>query len=306
MKSARIFRHGDASVIRYDEVETPEPGPNEVLIEIAATSFNPTETALRAGLLREITPVSMPYTLGWDVAGVVVAAGAQVSTTRVADRVIGWLDGGAAAQYVTAAAGLLTPAPTTIPLADAAALPLAGLTAWQSVFDHARVVEGQRVLVNGAGGGIGGFTVQLAKHAGAHVIATAGPHSADRVRRQGADQIIDYTTMAFGDAVDRPVDTILNLVPVDLSQIEDLISLVRPGGAVVSITTQIQPPPDARISATHFVTRKNTTQLAALANLVDMGVVTVEVAQSYPLTSLDYVHRLSESGGLHGKTTIVP
>jgi NADPH:quinone reductase-like Zn-dependent oxidoreductase len=306
MKIARFHRHGDASVIRYDDVEVPRPGRDEVLLEIAATSFNPTETALRAGLLREITPVSLPYALGWDAAGTVVAVGADVSTHSVGDRVIGWLDGGAAAQYATAPASLLVPAPTTIPLADAATLPLAGLTAWQAVFDHARVVEGQRVLVNGAGGGIGGFAVQLAKHVGAHVIATASPRSADRVRRQGADHVIDYTVTTLAAAVRRPLDTIINLVSVGRPQADELIRLVRPGGIVVSATNPLQPAPDARIATTHFITRRNTAQLIALAALVDAGAVTVEVTESYPLTELAQVHRRSEAGNVHGKITIVP
>ncbi|QUQ63320.1 NADP-dependent oxidoreductase [Kutzneria sp. CA-103260] len=306
MKIARFHRHGDASVIRHDDVEVPRPGPDEVLLKVAATSFNPTEAALRAGLLREITPVSLPYALGWDVAGIVVATGAEVSVPAVGDHVIGWLDGGAAAQYATAPAHLLAPAPTRIPLADAAALPLAGLTAWQAVFDHARVVEGQRVLVNGAGGGIGGFAVRLAKHAGAQVIATAGPRSADRVRRQGADHIIDYTTTAVGLAVRDPVDTIINLVSVGRPQAEELIALVRPGGVIVSATTPIPPASDTRITATHFVTRRDTAQLAALTALVDKGVVDVEVTRSYPLAELADVHRLGEAGDLHGKVTIVP
>lgn len=306
MKIARFHQHGAVSVIRYDDVEIPEPGPDEVLIEVAATSFNPTETALRAGLLRKITPVSLPYAMGWDVAGTVVAAGADVSTTSVGDRVIGWLDGGAAAEYATAPAHLLTSAPATIPLADAATLPLAGLTAWQAVFDHARVTKGQRVLINGAGGGIGGFTAQLAKHAGAEVIATASPRSADRVRRQGADHIIDYTATALGTAVQYPVDTIINLVPLGPSQADELIPLVHPGGAIVSITGQFQPPPEARIVATHFITRNDIAQLDLLVKLVDTGAVTVEVTQSYSLTELDDVHRHSEAGNVHGKITIVP
>lgn len=288
MKIARFHRHGDPSVISHDDVDIPEPGPDEVLIKVAATSFNPTEAALRAGLLREITPVSLPYALGWDVAGTVVSTG---------EHVIGWLDGGAAAEYVTAPAQLLTPAPTTIPLADAATLPLAGLTAWQAVFEHAHVVEGQRVLVNGAGGGIGGFTVQLAKYAGGHVIATASPRSAARVRRQGADQVVDHTATSLAAAVREPVDTIINLVST--GPIDELIPLLRPGGVIVSAANR-------GIGATHFVTRRDMSQLAALTALVDTGVVGVEVSRSFPLTELARVHRHAEAGELHGKVTIVP
>lgn len=297
MKSARIHRHGDVSVISYDEVEPPRPGPGEVLVKVAATSFNPTETALRAGLLRDLTPVSLPYRLGWDVAGTVVDTG---------ERVIGWLDGGAAAEYVAAPARLLTPAPSTIPLTEAATLPLAGLTAWQAVFDQAKVSTGQRVLVNGAGGGIGGFTVQLAKHAGAEVIATASARSADRVRRQGADQLIDYTATAVSAAVAEPVDTIINLVALSPERAAELIPLVRPGGRIVSAAAPIQPPPEAGITASHFVTRNEVAQLAALVELVDRGAVSVAVTACHPLTELHEVHRLSEAGQVHGKIVILP
>ncbi|MEU1689284.1 NADP-dependent oxidoreductase [Micromonospora sp. NPDC005707] len=306
MKAARIHEYGDASVIRYEDVPRPAPGPGEVLTRVAASSFNPSEMALRSGLLRSILPLNLPYTLGWDVAGTVVEIGSDVHTLAVGDRVVGRLDGGGAAEYVAAPADTLVPAPVAIPLANAAAIPVAGLTAWQAVFEHARITPGQRVLVNGAGGGVGGFAVQLAKHAGAQVIATASPRSAAAVRQLGADQIVDYSASPVNDAVERPVDTVLNLAAINPSEAAALIPLVRPGGVIVSIATPIEPPTDASVSAMHMVARNDVNHLAALVKLVDAGTVRLDIDSSRPLADLAAVHRDAEAGHTRGKTILIP
>ncbi|MFD6877850.1 MULTISPECIES: NADP-dependent oxidoreductase [unclassified Streptomyces] len=307
MKTARIHEYGDTSVIRHDDVARPRPSSGEVLVQVAATSFNPTESALRAGLLHAFLPVDLPYTLGWDVAGTVVEIGPGTEGLAVGDRVIGRLDGGgAAAEYVRAPAALLVPAPESVPLAHAAALPVAGLTAWQAVFEHGKVAARRRVLVNGAGGGVGGFVTQLAKHAGAEVIATAGPRSTEAVRRQGADRLIDYTAGPVGDALGSPVDTLLNLVPLSPPEAAALASLVRPGGRIVSIATPIEPAVGTGVSARHLVARNDVTHLAALVELVDAAALSIDVSESRPLADLADVHHLSESGRIRGKVLIIP
>ncbi|MFJ3835267.1 NADP-dependent oxidoreductase [Streptomyces sp. NPDC090054] len=307
MKTARIHEYGDTSVIRHDAVARPRPASGEVLVQVAATSFNPTESALRAGLLHAFLPVDLPYTLGWDVAGTVVEIGLGTEGRAVGDRVVGRLDGGgAAAEYVRAPAALLVPAPASVPLAHAAALPVAGLTAWQAVFEHGKVTAGQRVLVNGAGGGVGGFVTQLAKHAGAEVIATAGPRSTEAVRRQGADRLIDYTAGPVGDALGSPVDTLLNLVPLSPPDAAALATLVRPGGRIVSIATPIEPAVGTGVSARHLVARNDVTHLAALVELVDAAALSIDVSESRPLADLADVHHLSESGRIRGKVLIIP
>jgi NADPH:quinone reductase-like Zn-dependent oxidoreductase len=307
MKTARIHDYGDASVIRYDDVPRPQPASGEVLIRVAATSFNPTEAALRGGLLRAFFPLDLPYTLGWDVAGTVAEIGAGAEGFTVGDRVIGRLDSaGAAAEYVRAPVATLVTAPTSIPLANTAALPVAGLTAWQAVFEHGKVAAGQRVLVNGAGGGVGGFVTQLAKYAGAEVIATAGARSAEAVRRQGADQVIDYTASPVGVALDSPVDTLFNLVPLSPPDAAALAPLVRPGGRIVSIATPIETPADAGVTAMHMVARNDVAHLAALVELINAGVVAIDISESRPLADLGAIHRLSEAGRIRGKVIIVP
>ncbi|MFE6068760.1 NADP-dependent oxidoreductase [Streptomyces sp. NPDC056525] len=306
MKTARIHEFGDASVIRYDTVPRPRPAVGDVLVRVAATSFNPTEAALRGGKLQAFLPVDLPYTLGWDVAGTVAEIGAGVRGFAVGDRVVGRLDGGGAAQYVRAPAAALVAVPDTVPLAHAAALPIAGLTAWQAVFEHGKVAAGQRVLVNGAGGGVGGFVTQLAKHAGAGVIATAAARSAEAVRRQGADQVIDYTAGPLNASLDGPVDLLLNLVPLSPADAAALVPLVRPGGRIVSIATPVEPPAAAGVTAMHMVARNDVTHLEALVGLVEAGTVAIDISESRPLTDLADVHRLSEAGRIRGKVIIVP
>lgn len=296
MRAARIHAYGDASVISYDEIPRPSPGPGEVLVEVAATSFNPSEVGLRLGLLDGVLPVTLPHTLGWDVSGTVAEVGAGVTALRPGDRVIGLVDG-AAADYAVAPASMLARAPETIPLADAAAIPVAGLTAWQAVFEHARIAPGTRVLVNGAGGGVGMFAVQLAKRAGATVVATASPRSAAAVRRHGADEVVDYTTNELPGGM----DVVLNLAAVAPEAARRLAGLVRPGGRIVTVATPVDSP-----LATHFVARNDPTQLGELASLVDSGALSVEIAESHPLTSLHDLHRRAESGRTRGKITVIP
>ncbi|WP_203727583.1 NADP-dependent oxidoreductase [Paractinoplanes durhamensis] len=270
----RIHEYGDASVIRQDEIPRPVPTPGEVLIRVAATSFNPSDIGIRRGLLKEILPMDLPYALGIDVAGTLVDGG---------DRVVGRVDtGGTAAEYVVAAADSLVAAPSTVPLAHAAALPIAGLTAWQAVFEHAELKPGRRVLINGAGGGVGGFAVQLAKYAGAYVAATASPRSAEVIRGLGADRIVDYTTEPLPD----DVDVIINLVPD---------ARLPSRGAIVSATGPV-----------HFVARNDTAQLAALVELVDAGVVRIDIGAERPLSELADVHRDAEAGRTRGKVLLVP
>jgi NADPH:quinone reductase-like Zn-dependent oxidoreductase len=308
MYAARIHAFGDPDVIRYERV--PRPGHltrHEVAIRVEATSFNPSETALRAGLLQAVLPVALPHTLGWDVSGTIVALGADVGGVGVGDRVIGRLDGGgAAAEHVVAPAAVLARAPRAIALADAAAIPVAGLPAWQALFDEAQIAAGQRVLVNGAGGGVGMFAVQLAKHAGAVVIATAGARSAAAVGAYGADEIIDYTRTDLADALDAPVDVVLNLAAIAPGAADGLAALLRPGGIAVSIATPVQPPAGADVTAVHLVARNDPGQLAEIVALVDAGALRVDIAETRPLAELAQVHARSEAGRTRGKIIMIP
>ncbi|MBB5624511.1 NADP-dependent oxidoreductase [Sphaerisporangium krabiense] len=303
MKAARVHEYGSPDVIRYEDVPRPVPRPGEVLVRVAAASYNPSDAGFRAGLMASVIRMELPFVPGIDLSGTIVAG--DTRRFPVGGRVMG-LPGGASAEYVAVPERSLAKAPASIPLTHAAAIPVAALTAWQALFEHAHLAEGRRVLVNGAGGGVGSFAVQLAAREGAHVIATAGPRSAEAVRRHGAHEIIDYTATSLAEALDAPVDVLLNLVPIPPEAARDLVRLVRPGGEIVSITAPFDPPPGAGVTAAHFVTRDDVDQLTAIAALVDDGALRVHVTAAHPLSALAHVHRESEAGRLHGKVVVVP
>jgi NADPH:quinone reductase-like Zn-dependent oxidoreductase len=305
MKAIRFHTYGDPEVLRYEQAPLPEPAAGEVLIEVAATSFNPVDAGIRAGYLRQVFPIDLPHIPPIDVAGRVAALGPDVTRWKVGDEVIGFLSmvrDGAAAELVTAPADILAPAPTP----NAAALPAAAQTAWQALHEHAELKAGARILINGAGGGVGGYAVQLAKQTGAHVIATAGPHSADAVRAQGADQIIDYTTTSPAEAISEPVDAVLNLVTAPESDIETLTRLIRDGGVIVSTAIPAAGAPDRAVRAVGMQLRTDAGQLTELAKLVDAGELTVDISAGHPLSEAASVHELSARGAICGKVLRIP
>ncbi|CAL9494412.1 Zinc-type alcohol dehydrogenase-like protein [Streptomyces sp. enrichment culture] len=311
MKAVRFHEYGEPGVLRYEDVEQPAPGAGEVLIRVAATSFNSVDGNIRAGFMQGPIPVTLPHTPGLDVAGTVDALGEGVDGIAVGDDVIGFLPmtgTGAAAEYVIAPAGILAPAPRSIPLADAAALPVVALTAYQALFDHGKLTAGQRVLINGAGGAVGGYAVQLAKNAGAHVIATAGPRSAEAVRSAGADEIIDHTTTGVAAAVTAPVDLALNLAPVDPAELAALVTLVRPGGTLVNTTVWMPAPSDEErdVRGIDLFVRGDAGQLARLVASIDRGELRVDIAERVPLAELAELHARAAEGAVHGKVVVVP
>jgi len=309
MKAVRFHAYGDPGVLRYEDVEQPVPAADEVRIRVAATSFNPVDAGIRGGFLRQAFPVALPHVPGIDVAGTIDAPGANVTGRRVGDPVIGFLPilaDGAAAEYVVAPANILADAPRSIPLADVAALPEAGLTAWQSLFEHARLRRGQRLLVNGAGGAVGGYAVQLAKRAGAHVIATASPRSIDRARKAGADEVVDYTTTDVADAVSQPVDVVLNLAPVGRPELSAIARLVCTGGVVLSTVPAAMPDKTRGVRAVAVFVRSDAEQLAGLVAMVDAGELHVDVAERLSLPELPAVHVRADAGALSGKVVLLP
>ncbi|MEV4636966.1 NADP-dependent oxidoreductase [Actinoplanes sp. NPDC049548] len=310
MKAVRFHEYGDPSVLRHEDVEQPVPGPGQVLIRVAATSFNGVDGNIRGGLMQGPIPVALPHTPGIDVSGTIDSLGEGVNGYQAGDAVVGFLPmagPGAAAEYALAPAEILAKAPTSIPPADAAALPLVGLTAWQALFDHAKLESGQRVLINGAGGAVGGYAVQLAHHAGAYVIATAGPRSAERVRTAGADEVVDHTTTSVTAAVGEPVDVVLNLAPIEPAQLAALLTVIRPGGVLVNTTVWMPAPsdPERDVRGIDLFVRSDAGQLSRLVALVDSGELRVDVAERAPLAELPAVHARAAAGELPGKVVVV-
>ena len=309
MKAIRFHEYGDIDVLRYEEAPTPTPGPGDVLVAVAATAFNPVDTWFRAGVIDQIFPVRFPHTLGLDLAGTVVDHGPGVENPAIGTEVIGFLPmtgPGAAADYVNAPVERLTRAPVTIPLIDAAAIPVPALTAWQALFEHGNLVAGQRVLVNGAGGGVGGYVVQLAKRAGATVIATASPRSADAVRAAGADYVIDYTAATVADALDAPVDLAINLVPGTGDDTAALLDVIKPQGILVSATPPRGEFLDRAQRVVFFSVRSDTTQLSHIVDHVDSGDLHLDISARRPLSDTAQLHQQSEHGALRGRTLLIP
>ncbi|QKV73593.1 NADP-dependent oxidoreductase [Amycolatopsis sp. Hca4] len=308
MKAVRFHEYGTPEVLRYEDVALPVPAAGQVRVRVAATSFNSVDGNIRGGFMQGPIPVALPHTPGLDVAGTVDALGEGVGNVAVGDEVIGFLPmdkPGAAAEYVLAPAEVLTPAPKSVPLADAAALPLVGLTARQALFDHGKLTTGQRVLINGAGGAVGSYAVQLAKGAGAHVVAMASPRSRAAVEAAGADEVVDHTAGSVTAAVSEPVDLVLNLAPVDPAELAALLTLVRPGGALVNTTVWMPAPGDDErgVRGIDLFVRSDAGQLAQLVALVDAGELRVEVAERVALAELPALHARP---AVHGKVVVVP
>jgi len=310
VKAVRYHSYGDSDVLVYEEADRPVAGPGQVVVQVAGTSFNPVDAAIRAGLLQQVFPVVLPHVPNFDVAGVIAEVGEGVSGWSVGDAVVAFLPmtaPGAAAEYVAAPAEALAAAPRTGELADAAALPSAGLAAWQSLFDHAGLKAGQRVLINGAGGAVGGYAVQLAAQAGATVTATASARSLDRIRSYRADRIVDHTATPVVRAVaGQRFDVVLNLVLTSPEEAAQLVGLVADGGAFVSTTTPGPEDAGRGVRTVRVFARSDASQLAKLVARVDAGVLQIEVAERRPLTDLAAVHDQAAAGRLAGKTVLTP
>jgi NADPH:quinone reductase-like Zn-dependent oxidoreductase len=255
-------------------------------------------------LLQQVFPVALPHVPNYDAAGVITEVGVGVRGWSVGDAVVAFLPPtapGAAAEYVAAPAEVLAAAPRTGELADAAALPSVGLAAWQALFEHAGLQSGQRILINGAGGAVGGFAVQLAAQAGAHVIATASPRSAEAVRAAGADEIIDYTETKVSPD---PVDVVLNLVRADEAAMVALVALVKPGGVLVSTTSPAQEDKDRKVKTISMYVRSDAKQLTEIADRVDAGTLKLDIGARYPLAEIAKVHERIAAGAIRGKVVI--
>jgi NADPH:quinone reductase-like Zn-dependent oxidoreductase len=308
VKAVRFHEYGGIEVLRYEDVARPQPAPGEVLVQVAGTAFNPVDIWFRAGVIHQIYPVTFPQTIGLDLAGTVVEQGEGVETPAVGDTVIGFMPmtaPGAAAEFAAAPAAVLVAAPGNVALADAAAIPVAALTAWQALFDHGELTSGQRVLVNGAGGGVGGFAVQLAKQAGAAVIATASARSAETVRSFGADEVVDYTMVKIGDAVREPVDLVVNLVHGSRDDSAALLDVTKPGGILVSVPPGAEYP-ERDVRVVFFGVRSDAAQLAEIVKRVEAGTLHLDISDRRPLAETPIVHEQSESGAVRGRVVLVP
>lgn len=299
---------GDPHVLRPIDLPKPTPLPSEVLVRVHATGINPVDAMVRSGAFPMLG--QPPFVLGWDISGVVEEVVPGVTRFEVGDEVYGMpffpRAGNAYAEYVAAPSRQLARKPTIIGHDHAAALPLAGLTAWQALTGAAKVTEGDRVLIHGGGGGVGHLAVQIAKARGAHVTATASAAKHDFVLSLGADEVVDYRTVDVSQAV-RDRDVVLDTVggPVGRQSIESL----RPGGLLVTIVdrTDIELRDAAVAAGRRFAgvtVEPDYVGLEALAALVDAGKLRPCVEHSLLLEDAGKAHELIESGRTQGKIVL--
>ncbi|MFB7513127.1 NADP-dependent oxidoreductase [Streptomyces sp. NPDC056144] len=312
MKAVRFHSYGESDVLVHEEAGRPTAGAGQVVLKVAGAAVNPVDATLRAGYVRDVFDVALPHVPCYDVAGEVTEVGEGVDGWSVGDRVVAWLPitgPGAAAEYAVAPADVLVAAPSSGELADAAALPSVALTAWQALFEHAGLTAGQRVLVNGAGGAVGGYAVQLAAAAGAHVTATASAASRERVTSYGAQHVIDYTATPLREAVaGETFDVVLNLVFVaDPGELAQLTDLVADGGVFANtVPPGLLSEPGRGVRNAQVFGRSDAARLAELVALVDAGELKIHVAQRRPLAELREVHEELGAFKLAGKTVLIP
>ncbi|MGW7023590.1 NADP-dependent oxidoreductase [Streptomyces decoyicus] len=300
---------GGPDVLKMITTDRPVPGPTEILVRVHAAGVNPTDWKSRSqGAF--MTGAKAPFTLGFDVSGVVEAVGLGVTLFAPGDKVFGMPrfphPAGAYAEYVTAPARHFAHLPASLDHIQGAALPLASLTAWQALVDTAQVQPGARVLIHAAAGGVGHLAVQIAKSRGAYVIGTARQAKHDFLRGLGADELIDYTQQDFAEAV-RDVDIVLDTISGDYGARS--LRTLRPGGTLVSIlplddTFPAAQAREARVRAGFLLVEPDRAGLQAVAGLVDSGRLRVTVDTVLPLEEAAKAHTLGETGRTTGKIVL--
>lgn len=307
MRIIRQHALGGPEVLELEELPRPDPGPTEVLVHVAAAGVNPVDWKVRTrgGLLGE-----PPFTVGWDIAGVVEAVGPGVTRFEPGDRVFGMPrfphEAAAYAEYATSPSRQLARIPDGLSEIEAGALPLAGLTAWQALVETADVQPGQRVLILAAAGGVGHLAVQIAKARGAYVIGTARFAKHAFLAELGADEAIDYTSDAVEDSV-RGADVVLDLVGGEESA--RTLSTLRDGGIFIAVPSasaleRLRELAGDRVRVTGILVEPDRTGLEALAGLVEAGELRVQVEQTFPLEQAARAHELGETGRTQGKLVL--
>ena len=298
---------GGPEVLELVEMPRPDPAPTEVLVRVTAAGVNPVDWKVRAGGGFLGQP---PFTVGWDVAGVVEELGRGVTRFQAGDRVFGMprfpKEAAAYAEYVTSPSRQLARTPESIGDVEAAALPLAGLTAWQALVETADVQPGQRVLILGAAGGVGHLGVQIAKARGAHVIGTARSGKHAFLHELGIDEAIDYTSEWIGDRI-RDVDVVLDLVGDEASP--GALSLLRDGGLFIAVPSgagveRLRELAGGRVRVTGILVEPDRAGLEAIAELVTSGALRVHVERTFPLAHAAEAHELGETGRTQGKLVL--
>ncbi|MDB5176505.1 MAG: NADPH:quinone reductase Zn-dependent oxidoreductase [Candidatus Saccharibacteria bacterium] len=308
MKAAQIDNYGDVSAIEIREVEKPTITEEQVLIEVAAASLNPFDTSVRAGYAQSMAPLTFPATLGLDLTGTIVEVGANVTGFGVGEKVYGTANAmfgasGAFAEYTAANATSVAVAPKNISDTEIASLPTAGVSALQAVVDNIQLKSGQKIFINGGSGGVGSTAIQIAKHLGAYVAVAASADNRDFALSLGADEFIDYKTQNYKDVIS-DYDAVLNNVYGD-NTIE-LLDVLKQGGVAVSMTGGFDDDKAASlgVKAINMGTMVTTSSLNELTKLVEDGIVTVAIDQTFTLDQIKEAFIARETESVKGKIAI--
>lgn len=303
MKAVRIYKYGGPDVLIYEDAPQPAIADDDVLIRVHAAAVNPVDWKIREGYLKDFIPYNLPIVLGWDVSGVVEAVGAAVTQFKPGDEVYSRPNierDGAYAEYIAVKASEVAFKPKTVDHVHAAAVPLAGITAWHCLFEAAQLAAGQRVLIHAASGGVGSYAVQFARWKGAYVIGTASARNRDFVLELGANEVIDYQTTPFEEAVE-PVDVVFDTLGGDVQ--DRSWQIIKPGGILVSV---VSPPSEEKAAAhgcrsAYVFIQPRADWLTEMAQLIDAGQVKPIVETVLPLEQAAEAHQLSQSGRTRGK-----
>jgi NADPH:quinone reductase-like Zn-dependent oxidoreductase len=301
----RIHDFGGAEALRADDVEYSQPDALQVLVTVKAASVNPVDFKISSGKYPAVKDDRLPYTLGRDVSGIVERCGAQATKFSVGDEILGMIDitGGGYAEKAVLNQSSVARKPSNIDFVHAAAIPLAGLTAWQGLFRYASLKAGQSVLIHGGSGGVGHFAVQFAKAKGARVLTTVSSDNVEFARSLGADVVIDYKTQRFEQHAS-DLDVVFDLIDGDTRKRS--WGLLKRGGTLV--TTLTEPSQEIAqqygVKAMRYTVEPDGGDLADIAGLVASGQVKVHVTKTYPLADASEALTSVEQGGTVGKVVL--
>jgi NADPH:quinone reductase-like Zn-dependent oxidoreductase len=305
IREMRIHRFGGKEVLQADEVEPSQPDAGEVLIRVHAASINPVDYKIRSGKYPAVQEDRLPYTLGRDTSGVVEKCGAQATRFKIGDEVFGTvgIHGGAYAEQAVLDERALAPKPKVVDHVHAAAVPLAGQTAWQGLFRHGQLKPGQSVLIHGGSGGVGHFAAQFAKAKGARVSTTVSTDNVAFARGLGADVVIDYKTQRFEDEA-ADLDMVFDLI--DGETRERSWKLLKKGGTLVSTLTDPsqEKANQLGVRAMRYTVEADGAELAEIAGLIVGGKVKPHVHKTFPLASAAEALAFVEQGHSIGKVVL--
>lgn len=312
MKAAIINEFGDAEVLQITDIEKPVPNDNEVLIQVVVAGINPVDTKVRAGASGLSKRIKLPAILGWDVSGIVVAKGKEVSSFQAGNAVFGCIGfpdlGKGYAEFTVADPGLLAAKPGNISFEEAAAVPLAGLTAYQAINEHLKVTAGQKILIQAAGGGVGHLAVQFAKLNGAWVSGTASGKNGKFLENLGVDRVINYQKEKFEEVVSH-ADGVLDAMGGEV--LYRSIRCVKPGGTVVCLPSSTKDDPEAIKLAREFdvklvwpMMHPDGVQIRIIAGLLEQKKLKVTIDKIFTLDQISWAHKAVETHNTRGKVVI--